>query len=99
MDLQINNVRGRMEVTGDFTSKNAAIVKDHFNYLLDHYEEVIMCLNKVKKIDKKALKVLKKIYAKSQRRSKILFVLGKDNREVFKTLKKNQLTHIFRNDY
>ena len=49
MDLEINNVRGRIEVVGNFTSGNVHKVRDHFNYLLDHYEEVVMCLKKVKK--------------------------------------------------
>ena len=99
MKLEINNVRGRMEVVGDFTSENVHKVKDHFNYLLDHYEEVVMCLKKVKKIDKKALQVLQGIYAKAQRRKKVLFVLGKKNKKVFMTLQSNKLNHIFRNDY
>jgi len=58
-----------------------------------------MCLAKVKKIDKNALEVLQNIYEKAQKRSKILFVLGKDNKEIFKALQSNQLTYIFRDDY
>ncbi|SEL66466.1 hypothetical protein SAMN04487910_2961 [Aquimarina amphilecti] len=99
MELEINNVNGKIEVIGDFTSQNVHKVKEHFNYLLDHYEEVVMCLNKVKRIDEKALPVLKKIYTKAQRRSKVLFILGISNKIVFKFLKRNKLTHIYRNDY
>ncbi|MBW1297940.1 STAS domain-containing protein [Aquimarina litoralis] len=99
MELEINNVRGRIEVAGNFTSENVHKVKDHFNYLLDHYDEVVMCLRKVKKIDRKALKVLLLIYAKAKKRKKVLFVLGKKNEKVFKALKTNKLNHIFRNDY
>jgi len=99
MELQIQNRQGTFEVIGNFTSKNSEKVKDHFYYLLDHYEEVVMCLDKVKKIDQKALNVLGAIYKKACKRSKVLFILGKKNKTVAKAFNKNELTHIFRNDY
>ncbi len=99
MELHIQNRQGTFEVIGDFTSINAEKIKDYFNYLLDHYEEVVICLKKVKEIDKKALNALNEIYKKASKRSKILFVLGKENKIVSKAFKNNQLTHIFRNDY
>ncbi len=99
MALQIQNIKGTFEIEGDFTSNNAEKVKDHFNHLLDHYSEVVMCLKKVNRIDKNALDILNEIYKKASRRSKILFVLGKENRLVANSLKNYQLTHIFRNDY
>ncbi len=99
MKLQIINTSGTFEVIGNFTLENTDLVKDHFNYLLDHYEEVVMSLKKVKQIDQKAIKVLKDIYAKANRRSKILFVLGKENNAIAKAFKNNKATHIFREDY
>jgi len=99
MKLQIQNTQGTFEVIGNFTSSHVEEVKNHFNYLLDHYEEVIMCLKKVKKIDLNALQVLQEIYQKAQRRSKVLFVLGQDNTAISTAFSHNQLTHIFRDDY
>jgi anti-anti-sigma regulatory factor len=99
MKLQIINSSGTFEVIGNLTLNNSELVKDHFNYLLDHYEEVVMSLKKVKKIDKKAIKVLKEIYAKANRRSKILFVLGKENNVIANAFKKNKADYIFREDY
>ncbi|MDY8134645.1 hypothetical protein [Aquimarina sp. 2201CG5-10] len=99
MKLHIENKKGTFEVIGNFTAGKANKVKDHFNYLLDHYEEVVMCLKKVKKIDKKATQILNDIYQKSCRRSKVLFILGKENQTVVNALQNNQLSHIFRNDY
>jgi len=99
MKLQIQNTQGTFEVIGNFTSPHVEEVKNHFNYLLDHYEEVIMCLKKVKKIDLNALQVLQEIYQKAQRRSKVLFVLGQDNTTISTAFSHNQLTHIFRDDY
>jgi len=99
MELKINNKQGTYEVIGNFTGKNTLKVKEQFNYLLDHYEEVIMSLRKVTFIDKNAAQVLQEIYDKAIRRSKILFVLGKDNQQVANMLRKTQTSHIFRNDY
>ncbi|WP_103866692.1 hypothetical protein [Aquimarina sp. I32.4] len=99
MKLQIINTSGTYEVIGNFTLDNTELVKEHFNYLLDHYEEVVMSLKKVKEIDKKAIKVLKDISEKANRRSKILFVLGKENSVIAKAFIKNKANYIFREDY
>lgn len=99
MKLQIINTSGTFEVIGNFTLDNTELVKDHFNYLLDHYEEVVISLKKVKKMDQKGIKVLKEIYAKANRRSKILFVLGRDNNKIADLFKKNKANYIFREDY
>ncbi len=97
--LQINNKMGTYEIEGDFTVKNSSIVREKFNYLLDHYEEVIMCLSKVTKIDNSALCVLLEIYSKAKRRSKILFVLGKKNQNIKTMFVESQMNYIFKNDY
>ena len=99
MKLQIINNKGTIEVVGDFTSDNTLVVKDHFNYLLDHYEEVVMCLRRVRQMDQKAAEVLTKIYDKAQRRSRVLFVFGKHNSSVKNSFINYNITHIFRNDY
>lgn len=99
MELQITNKLGTYEIAGSLTSENSTLVRDHFNHLLDHYEEVIMSLKKVKKIDKKGIAVLKDIYAKAIKRNKILFVLGKENKNITPVFNQNKVTHIFRNDY
>lgn len=99
MKLQIINNKGTIEVVGDFTSDNTLVVKDHFNYLLDHYEEVVMSLQKVKSIDTKAIDVLKDIYAKAHKRSKVLFVLGKQNDKIRNAFIRSGIVHVFRNDY
>ena len=99
MKLQIINTAGTFEVIGNFTLENTELVEKHFTYLLDHYEEVVMSLKKVKQIDQKAVKVLKNIYAKANRRSKVLFVLGKENNLISQAFTKNKVNHIFREDY
>jgi len=99
MKLHIENKSGTFEVIGNFTSNHTQQVKDHFDYLLDHYEEVVMCLHQVKNIDTHALQVLNYVYQKASNRSKVLFILGKGNPIVTNALKNHQLSHIFRNDY
>lgn len=99
MQLKITNIKGVFEIQGRFTKENTSSVKEHFNYLLDHYQEIIMCLKKVSKIDQKAIEVLHDIYSKSVKRGKILFVLGHENENIIKAFQRTQTTHIFRNDY
>lgn len=95
MNFQISNQKDTYEIKGDFIGLNNHIAKDHFNYLLDHYQEVVMCLKKVKKLDKGAIRVLQIIHKKASRRGKVLFVLGKENKNIVSKFKqtKNFLYH------
>jgi anti-anti-sigma regulatory factor len=99
MSLEIINNKGVFEVCGEFTLENKGKVKEYFNNLLDSYYEVVMCLNKIKKIDESAVDVLKFIHNKAAKRSKILFVLGKENRVIKKSFKAFNISYIFKNDY
>ena len=99
MSLEIINNKGIFEVSGEFTSENKGKVKEYFNKLLDNYYEVVMCLNKTKIMDESAVDVLKFIHKKAAKRSKVLFVLGKDNRIIKKTFKAFKISYIFKNDY
>jgi len=99
MSLEIINNKGTFEVSGEFTSENKGKVKEYFNDLLDNYYEVVMCLNKIKKIDESAIDVLKFIHKKASKRRKVLFVLGKNNRLIKKTFRIFNISYIFKNDY
>jgi len=99
MALEITLQNGAYEISGDFTGINNHKVKAHFNYLLDHYQEVVLCLKKVSKIDKRGIKVLQIIHKKATKRSKTLFVLGKENEYISSLLAQTENLHIFRNDY
>jgi anti-anti-sigma regulatory factor len=99
MSLEIINNKGVFEVCGEFTYENNRKVKEYFNDLLDNYYEVVMCLNKINKIDESAIDVLKFIYRKATKRNKVLFVLGRENKIIKKTFKVFNISYIFRNDY
>ena len=99
MPLEIINNKGVFEVCGEFTSENKGKVKEYFNELLDNYYEVVMCLNKIKKIDESAIDVLKFIHKKAAKRSKVLFVLGRNNSIVKNMFKVFNISYIFKNDY
>ena len=99
MALEIIYRFGTFELQGNFTKENAPVVKEKFNHALDQYAEVIMCLKKVNQIDTSGIEVLKAIYKKADKRSKVLFVLGKDNQCINPVFERTQTTHLFRNDY
>jgi len=99
MPLKIINNKGIFEVCGEFTSENKGKVKEYFNNLLDNYYEVVMCLNKINKIDESAIDVLKFIHRKAAKRSKVLFVLGKKNTTIENAFKVFNISYIFKNDY
>lgn len=99
MNFQIINNKGTFEIHGDFIDVHAHTTAIYFSTLLDTYYEVVICLKQVKRIDQNALNAIRFIAAKAKRRSKVLFVLGKDNAYVRKQFRKAQLKAIFKNDY
>lgn len=99
MDFQIVNNKGVYEIHGDFTTTNTNEVAFYFSNLLDKYYEIVICLKKVRKFDDSALKVMQFLTNKATRRSKTLFVLGKNNKRITSLFNKTSLKGIFRNDY
>ncbi|WP_303317949.1 STAS domain-containing protein [Flavivirga abyssicola] len=99
MNFKIINNRGVFEIHGDFINEHTNQVATYFNNLLDTYYEVVICLNQVKRMDDTALNVMQFIAAKAKRRSKTLFVLGKENKRINKQFKTSNLNNIFKNDY
>lgn len=99
MNFQIINNKGVYEIHGNFTNANIHEVANYFNNLLDTYYEIVICLKKVKCMDQSALGVLKRLVKKAKKRSKILFILGKENQRIISVFNKANLTRIFKNDY
>jgi anti-anti-sigma regulatory factor len=94
MNFKIINNQGTFEIHGDFIDANTHTAALYFNKLLDTYYEIVICLKHVKQIDQNALNVMQFITAKAKRRSKVLFVQGKENICVSKQLKNS-----LKNDY
>ncbi len=99
MNFEIINNKGVFEIHGHFTNAYAHYAADFFNNLLDKYYEITICLKQVRRIDKKALNVMQFISAKAKRRSKELFVLGKENKRVKSQFEGANLMNLFRDDY
>ena len=99
MNLEIINNKGVFEIHGYFTKENSTRVAEYFSDLLDTYYEVVICLKKVKSIDLAALHVLQSITKKAEKRSKVLFVLGKENKRIKKAFINSDLVGIFKNEY
>ncbi|AXT20359.1 hypothetical protein D7030_04360 [Flavobacteriaceae bacterium AU392] len=99
MELNIINNKGVFEIHGHFVKENTYKVATYFSELLDTYYEIVICLKSVNKMDKTALNVMQFITNKAKRRSKALFVLGKNNTRIKNQFDKNNLNNIFRNDY
>ncbi len=99
MNFQIINNKGTFEVHGNLTFENTNYTKGYFNMLLDRYYEIVICLNKVTKMDESALNVLRFISEKAKKRSKTLFVLGKNNGTIKNVMENTNPNTIFRDDY
>lgn len=99
MNLQIINNKGTYEISGNLTRPNIEIVQEKFNHLLNHYDEIIMSLDHIEKIDDFGIEILKQLRLKALKRSKILFVLLRSNRQLLSKLKNKKSVYILREDY
>ncbi|MDO5969067.1 STAS domain-containing protein [Flavivirga aquimarina] len=99
MNFEIINNKGVFEIHGDFTHAHSNQVANYFNKLLDRYYEIVICLKQVTCMDETAMNVMHFISAKAKRRSKVLFVLGEDNKSINRQLNSSNLNTIFNNDY
>ena len=99
MKLEIINNKGVFEIHGDFAHRNVFIVRDYFDYLLNQYYEIVMCLKEVNRIDSLAMAVLKYINTKAQKRGKALIVYGRENEKIKNLINETKSNYIFNNDY
>lgn len=96
MNVQIINNQGTFEIHGDFIEAQAYIVKAYFNGLLDTYYDIAICLKQVEKIDDSGLSVMQFIVDKAAKRSKLIFVLGGENKNIIKKFQKAKLSYILK---
>ncbi|WP_108868913.1 STAS domain-containing protein [Aquimarina aquimarini] len=97
MALKITKNQGIFEIRGSIIAENAQSLHHHFEKLLFTSDKVILCMDKVKKIDKSGVSVLTKLFRNAVENNKIFYIIGKQNSKVKNAF--GNVSYILRNDY
>ncbi|KAA1243288.1 STAS domain-containing protein [Aquimarina sp. RZ0] len=97
MALQITNNYGILEIDGDIKGNNVKSLKKHFEYLLQNKDQVILSLERVKKIDISAVDLLTRLHKKAMSLNKVFYIIGKNNAIINKAFGKN--SYVLKNDH
>ncbi len=97
MTLLITKNQGIFEIKGSIVAENTQSLQHHFEKLLSNGDKVILCIDKVKKIDAFGVTVLTKLFRNAMKNNKIFFIIGKGNKEVSNAF--GNVNYILRNDF
>ncbi|WP_281989207.1 STAS domain-containing protein [Aquimarina aggregata] len=97
MALRITKNQEVFEIKGNIVAENARSVQHHFEKLLFHSEKVVVCLDKVKKIDAFGVNVLTRLFKNAMKNNKIFFIIGKENKIVRQAF--GNVNYILRSDF
>jgi len=98
MTLQEAHSKGFFEVKDDFIDQNLCKMENHFNFLIDSCEEIIISLWEVDKIDAAGLSLMNKLYEKVLKQGKVFFFHGCKRMEVNTDYIEGKLHFIFNYD-
>ncbi len=97
MALRITKNQGVFEIKGSIVAENAKSLQHHFEKLLFNSDKVILCVDKVKKIDISGVAVLTKLFRSAVESNKIFHIIGKENKAVREAFGK--VNYILRSDF
>lgn len=82
MALKITQNQGIYEIKGSIVAENVNSLRRHCEQLLFNREKVVLCLDKVTKIDNSSVHALNSIFKKAVKNNKIFYVIGQQNQKV-----------------
>ena len=97
MALKITQDQGIYQVKGSIVAENVNSLKRYCEQLLFSKEKVILCLDKVKRIDTSGVNVLNVLFKNAMKENKIFYIIGKQNKEVRTAFGK--VNYVLKNDY
>jgi anti-anti-sigma regulatory factor len=97
MALQITKNQGIFEIKGNIVAENSKSLQHHFEKLLFNSDKVILCIDKVKKIDASGVTVLTKLFRNAVKNNKIFYIIGKENKKVCNAF--GNINYMLRSDF
>ncbi|WP_103071579.1 STAS domain-containing protein [Aquimarina sediminis] len=97
MALKIIKNQEIFEIRGSIVAENAQSLQQHFEKLLHTSDKVILCVDKVKKIDASGVSVLTKLFRSAVESNKIFYIIGKENKKVRNAF--GNISYMLRSDF
>ncbi|SHJ62899.1 STAS domain-containing protein [Aquimarina spongiae] len=97
MALKITQNQGIYQVKGSIVAENVNSLRRHCEQLLFSTEKVILCLDKVKRIDASGVHVLNSLFKNAMKENKIFYIIGRQNEQVKNAFGK--VNYMLKNDY
>ncbi len=98
MALQITTNYGIFEINGLLNSQNTNSIRTYFENLIENSEAVIISLDKIKSMDKTAVKCLGLLYKKAMTKNKAFYIIGSENKKVRDLFKEEKMFYVLRRD-
>lgn len=98
MSFELKEQHGMFNVYGNISSKNMNNFESRMQQLIQKQEHIILSVERVKHIDKKAALMLEKLYKKAAIQNKVLTIMGRQNRDIAATMAKTKTNYIFSSD-
>lgn len=97
--LQINNTNGVFEVKGSLVAENSGNLRNYFELLLQHKENIVLSLDKIESMDASGIHTIISLYKKAIQTNKVFSIIGKSNKKISKALNISKLKYIVKNDF
>ncbi|MVO08920.1 STAS domain-containing protein [Flavobacterium sp. TP390] len=98
MALHITNNQGIFEINGLLNATNTGLISNYFETIIDKEKMITISLDKVKDIDKVAVKCLGTLYKKAIVKNKIFYIIGSENKKVRDQFKEQKMFYVLRRD-
>lgn len=98
MALQITNNSGIFEINGLLNAQNASSMENYFESLIENAKAVTISLDKIKDIDRVAVKCLGSLYKKAITNNKVIYIIGSENKKVRTLFKQEKMFYVLRRD-
>ncbi len=87
-----------LNVYGHISSKNMNKFESRVQQLLQKKEHIILSVERIEYIDRKAALMLEKLYRKAAVANKVLTIMGRQNQHIAETMAKTKTNYIFSSD-
>lgn len=98
MAIEINEKSGMFEVIGNISSQNMSSLKNYFESVIHKSDQIVVNIEKVKKIDSSGAFMLEKLYKSTAISNKVMSIIGRQNENIVGMMKSTNTHYILSND-
>ncbi|MFK7810894.1 MAG: STAS domain-containing protein [Maribacter sp.] len=98
MAIKIKHEEGIIKIVGELTSENATTLKQHFDNFTKELDDIILSLDHVTHIEPGGAFTMEQLYLDFIKSNRVIQVIGRENKNIAKTMKNTKTSYILSND-